>query len=200
MYSILCVQCLAGGECQVEVTDLQLVKMCLDGKQEAFSELVSRYKRLIYSVVYNMLKNKEEVNDVAQEVFIRIYKSLHKYNPDYKFSTWAVKITTNLCLDILRKKKIDAVSIDDAIGVSSDVDTPETKYIKKERSEKIREAIESLPEKYRMPIVLFHQHGLSYQEMTEVLKEPMTIIKNRLYRARLMLREKLTPERKEEVL
>lgn len=170
------------------------------GKQEAFEELVARYKKLIYSVVYNMIPDKQEVNDISQEVFIRIYRSLDKYNPEYRFSTWSVRIATNLCLDVLRKKRIDSTPMEEIEGLSKENDTPEDRYISKERTLRIRKAIESLPEKYRMPIVLFHQNGLSYEEITEVLNEPMTIIKNRLYRARLMLREKLMRDRKEEVL
>lgn len=184
----------------MEVSDTNLIQKCLAGEQDAFAELVARYKKLIYSVVYNMIHDKQEVNDISQEVFIRIYKSLDRYNPEYKFSTWSVKIASNLCLDILRKKKIDTVPIDEIAGVSSKADTPEIKFIKKEKSQIIREAIASLPEKYRVPIVLFHQNGLSYEEMARVLDEPMTIIKNRLYRARLLLREKLSGDRKEEVL
>lgn len=184
----------------MEVSDIELINQCLAGRQEAFEEIVSRYKKLIYSVVYNMISDKQEVNDISQEVFIRIYKSLDRYNPEYKFSTWAVRISTNYCLDILRKKKVESVPIDEVIGVSSGVDTPEIKFINKERTLKIRKAISELPEKYRLPIILFHQNGLSYEEMTKVLGEPMSIIKNRLYRARLLLRDKLSKDRKEEVL
>lgn len=184
----------------MEVSDIELINQCLAGKQEAFEEIVNRYKKLIYSVVYNMMKDSQEVNDIAQEVFIRIYKSLDRYNPEYKFSTWTVRITTNYCLDILRKKKVDSVSIDEMADIGKSTDTPETRYISKERSEKIHEAILDLPEKYRVPIILFHQNGLSYEEMTKVLGEPMSIIKNRLYRARLLLRDKLSKYRKEEVL
>jgi RNA polymerase sigma factor (sigma-70 family) len=191
---------MTGGETRLEMTDSDLVNKCLSGEQEAFSEIVTRYKKLIYSVVYNMISDKQEVNDISQEVFIRIYKSLNRYNPEYKFSTWTVKIATNLCLDTLRKKKFDSVSIDEMIDVSSSVDTPEGKYIKKEKSERIRKAIAELPDKYRVPILLFHQNGLSYEEITGILNEPMTIVKNRLYRARLMLREKLELQRKEEIL
>jgi len=100
----------------------------------------------------------------------------------------------------VRKKKIDSVSIDDAINVSDKRDTPEESFIRKEKVEKIREAISELPEKYRIPIILFHKNGLSYEEMTNVMNEPITIIKNRLYRARLMLKDKLVPERKEGAL
>ncbi|RCX13548.1 RNA polymerase sigma-70 factor (ECF subfamily) [Anaerobacterium chartisolvens] len=189
-----------GGESGLEATDLELVQRCLSGEQEAFAEIVARYKKLIYSVVYNIINDKQEVNDAAQEVFLRIYKSLDRYNPEYKFSTWSAKIATNLCLDILRKKKLDHVPIEEIKEVSSRLDTPEDEYINKEKSSIINQAVSELPDKYRIPIVLFHQNGLSYEEITEILKEPMSIVKNRLYRARLILREKLMPRRKEEVL
>ena len=178
-------------------TDQELIQQCLAGSEEAFAEIVNRYKRLIYSVVYNMIGDKEQTCDVSQEVFVRIYKALDRYNPEYKFSTWAVKIATNLCLGILRKKKPDLVPIEEVENVSNCFDTPETKYVEKERSEEIKKAIAELPDKYRIPIILFHQGGLSYEEMTKVLGQPMSIVKNRLYRARLMLREKLMSEYKE---
>lgn len=184
----------------MELSDYEIIKQCLNGRREVFSELVSRYKKLIYSVVYNMLPDKQEVNDVAQEVFIRLYKNLNKYNPEYKFSTWAVRIATNLCLDILRKKKVDSTPIEEVETMAGNFDTPEERYLDKERRERIQKAVDELPEKYRVLIVLYHQNGLSYEEMCRVLNKPMTIIKNRLYRARLMLREKLLAERKEEIL
>lgn len=184
----------------MELTDYELIQKCLSGRQEYFEVLVTRYKKLIFSVVYNMINDKEEVSDISQEVFIRIYKALDRYNPEYKFSTWAVRIATNLCLDIHRKKKVDSTPIEEIEDLSNGIDTPEASYLQKERSERIRKAIQALPEKYRIPIILFHQNGLSYEEMMKVTGESMTIIKNRLYRARLMLREALMPDRKEEVL
>ena len=184
----------------MELTDYDIIKRILSGEQELFSELVTRYKRLVYSVVYNMLNDQQEVNDVSQEVFIRIYQSLGRYNPEFKFSTWTVKIATNLCLDILRKRKVESLPMDDITETASSMDTPEARYLKKERSKRIRDAIEELPEKYRLPVILFHQNGMSYEEMMKALDEPMTIIKNRLYRARLMLRDKLSKYREEGVL
>jgi RNA polymerase sigma factor (sigma-70 family) len=184
----------------LEISDFELIGECLSGKQEAFSELVTRYKKLIYSVVYNMISDKQEISDISQEVFIRIYKALDRYNPEYKFSTWSVKIATNYCLDVLRKRKVDFVPIEEMTDISSNDETPEDTYINKERKLLIHKAVQELPDKYRIPIVLYHQNNLSYEEMSEVLNEPMTIIKNRLYRARLILRERLTSHRKEEVL
>jgi RNA polymerase sigma factor (sigma-70 family) len=188
------------GDSQLEISDYELVEKCLNGDKEVFSELVARYKKLIFSVVYNMLPDKQEVNDVSQEVFIRLYKNLNRYNSEYKFSTWAVRIATNLCLDILRKKKVDSIPVDEIEAMPDSIGTPEERYISKERKERIKKAVDELPDKYRIPIILFHENGLSYEEMCNILNEPMTIIKNRLYRARLMLREKLLPERKEEAL
>lgn len=184
----------------MEATDFELVQSCLAGRQECFEELVARYKKLVYNIVYNFINDREEVSDISQEVFIRIYRSLDRYNPEYKFSTWAAKISTNLCLDILRKKKLDCKPLEDYEGMASSSDTPESRCINRERSEQIKKAITDLPEKYRVPIILFHQNGLSYEEMTTVLNEPMTIIKNRLFRARHMLKDKLMNDRKEEAL
>lgn len=184
----------------MEASDQELIKQCLAGNQESFAVIVARYKRLIYSVVYNMIRDREETNDISQEVFVRIYKALDRYNPEYKFSTWAAKIATNLCMDVLRKKKPALVPIEEIEDVSNGFDTPETQYMESERNERVRKAVAELPDKYRIPIILFHQGGLSYEEITETINEPMSIVKNRLYRARLMLREKLTAEHKEGLL
>jgi RNA polymerase sigma factor (sigma-70 family) len=190
-----------GGEEHLEgLTDQELIELCLKGQKDAFSEIVTRYKKLIFSVVYNFINDKEEVSDIAQEVFIRIYKSLHRYNPEYKFSTWSVKIATNLCLDVLRKKRINSASIEEIESIARGNNTPEEDYIKEERNKMVRDAIAQLPEKYRILIIMFHQNGLSYEEISRTLNEPMTIIKNRLYRARIMLRKKLEPYRREEIL
>jgi len=101
---------------------------------------------------------------------------------------------------ILGKKGIDAISIEEAIGVSDNIDTPEEEYIKNEKKKRINDELNRLPEKYRIPLILFHKNGLSYDEIAQVLKEPMSIVKNRLYRARLMLRESLSSEREEGIL
>jgi len=181
----------------LEYSDTELVQKCLNGENDAFEQMVDRYKRLVYSVAINMFKDREEVYDVSQEVFIKIYKSLDKYNSEYKLSTWIVRITTNHCLDILRKKKPQTVSLDKVAEVSRKKDTPEERYINKEEKKELRDAIGSLPEKYRLLIILYHRQGLSYDEIAKITGEPMSIVKNRLYRARQMLREMLTDKKEE---
>lgn len=181
-------------------SDIDVINRCINGDKNAFSILVTRYKKLVYSIVHNVLYNKDELNDVSQEVFIRVYKNLNKYNPEYKFSTWIVKITTNLCLDKNKKKKIETTVLEDYHNNIKDGKTPETECVKKEIKENIFKAIKELPDKYKLPIILFHQNNLTYEEIMKVLNEPMSIVKNRLYRGRQMLKEKLYPEKKEGLL
>jgi RNA polymerase sigma-70 factor (ECF subfamily) len=173
------------------MSDHQLVEKCIQGDQDSFAELVHRYKKLIYYTVYYYIKDREEVNDVAQEVFVKIYKSLNRYNSEYNFSTWSVAIAKNLCVDIIRKKKLKVTNIDEYESLTRDDDTPERQYLSKERAAQVHKAIENLPEKYRTLIILYHQHGLSYKEMAERLNKPLSIIKNRLHRARVTLRESM---------
>jgi RNA polymerase sigma-70 factor (ECF subfamily) len=177
------------GRKMLELTDYELVQKCIKGEHQFFSELVARYKKLIYNVVYNLTKDKKEVDDIVQEVFIKVFKSLSKYNPEYKFSTWSVTIARNLCVDLMRKKKVAVTSIEEIDFVSRDFNTPENKYMDKERALIIRRAIEQLPENYRTPVVLYYQKGKAYKEIAQMLNLPVTIIKNRLYRARMTLKE-----------
>jgi RNA polymerase sigma factor (sigma-70 family) len=178
----------------LDVTDYELVKTCLSGQQHAFSEIVARYKKLVNNIIYNLNGGTSEASDLSQEVFLRIYKSLHRYNPDFRFATWVIKITTNVCLDLLRRKKHEPEPVEYHPEAFDSRSNPEEHYMEKEELRRIRQAIRELPEKYRTPVVLFHQQGLSYKELEEVLNQPETIIKNRLYRARLMLRDRLCSE------
>jgi RNA polymerase sigma factor (sigma-70 family) len=175
----------------MERTDYMLVRECIEGNRESFSELVTRYKKLVYSVVYKFSKDNEETCDLSQEVFIKIFKSLDKYNPQFKFSTWTVKVATNVCLDIVRKKKLNIVSMDELENLSGGDSSPEDIFIKREKTVAVRRAIAELPEIYRLPIVLYHQKGLSYKEIADTLNKPMSIIKNRIFRARLTLKDLL---------
>ncbi len=181
----------------METADYELIKTCLSGHQDAFAVIVTRYKKLVYNVIYNCTGGHRETDDLSQEVFLKVYKSLGRYNPDYKFATWVMKITTNVCIDWFGRNKNESVTSDALTQVSDSRSNPEEQYLRNEDLGWIRKAISGLPEKYRIPVVLFHQQGLSYKELEEILNQPETVIKNRLYRARLMLRDVLSPERGE---
>lgn len=148
------------------------------------------YKKLVYNLCFRMLNDRNDAEDGAQEAFIKIYRGIKTYNGQSKFSTWALKITSNVCIDIIRKRKVQTVPIED-YEISDDA-SPEKHYMAYETRECVEKAVKSLPEKYRIMIIYYHFMNLSYQEITNILNEPMTIVKNRLYRARLMLKERLT--------
>lgn len=178
-------------------TDIEIVNRCLAGDVNAFELIIERYKKAVFNTAYRMMGNREEAEDVSQEAFIRMYKSLSRYNPEYKFITWALKITTNLCLDGLRKRKGETIPIDESFDIKDGKDTPEEEYIRKENQKLVQDAIMRLPGKYREFLILFHHRNLSYQEIMEITGESLTIVKNRLYRARQMLKEELQNREKE---
>ncbi len=174
------------------LTDYELIEESIKGNHDCFSELISRYKNLVYSIVLRMVKDNEEANDLAQEVFIRIYQNLDKYRPEFKFSTWIMRITTNICIDNRRKKRAEFVQIDENLELQCDYkDSPEETLLRKERRKKISEALEALPDMYKIPIILYHKNGLSYAEISKQINEPLTKIKNRIFRGRKMLKELL---------
>ncbi len=174
-----------------EMTDFELVQKCLNGEKEYFSEIIARHKNLVYSVVLKMINNQEDANDLSQEVFIKIYKNLDKYFPDFKFSTWVVRITTNHVIDYRRKKKYETVSAEEVEYKLVSESTPEQDYLQKEEKLILNKLLESLPDIYKVPIVLYHQQGLSYQEIAEAINEPLSKVKNRIFRGRKMLKEEL---------
>lgn len=174
-----------------DLTDYELVQKCLNGEKEYFSEIITRHKNLVYSVVLRMVNNQDDANDLAQEVFIKVYKNLDKYFPDFKFSTWIVKITTNHVIDYRRKKKYETVSMEEIEYKLISENTPEQDCLEKEERLLLNQLLNKLPDIYKVPIVLYHQQGLSYQEIAETINEPLSKVKNRIFRGRKLLKEEL---------
>lgn len=172
-------------------TDFELINNCLAGDKQCFGELVARYKNLVYSIILRMTNDSEEANDLAQDVFIKIYKNLDKYYPEYKFSTWVIRITTNHVIDFRRKKRQETVPIEDVEHELGAGRSPEAIAIANEETAKLRAVVSDLPDMYKIPIVLYHQQGLSYQEIADVTQEPLSKVKNRIFRGRRMLKDSL---------
>ena len=179
-------------------TDCELITEILGGLDDSFTELVNRYKNLVYSVIYRLTKDKELANDYAQDVFLKVYKNLKSYSPEYKFSTWIMRITGNHIIDMHRKKKWQEVSFEEhaeSIERSSKAEiSAEGAFLKLEEARRIEKIVADLPEMYKVPVVLYHGQGLSYQEISESLGEPLSKVKNRIFRGRKMLRTKLAGE------
>ena len=170
--------------------DYEIIKLCIEGKKENFEILVDRYQRLVYSLAYNYIKDAQLAEDVSQEAFVKAYTHLKTYNPEFRFSTWIARITYNTCTDLLRKKK-ETCPIDDVFEIADQGQSPLEEVIGKEKKEKIEAIINGLEPKYKQPLMLYHLSGLKYDEISEYLKVPMSIVKNRIFRARRMLRELL---------
>jgi len=180
--------------CYTDKTDFELTSMVASGDHNAFSELVERYKNLVYSVVLRMISDKEEANDQAQEVFIKLYKNIDKYRDEFKFSTWVIRIATNHVIDFRRRSKnhVETSNLED-LEQDAAIRQPsaEEAYLAKEQTKSLADAMESLPDMYKLPVVLYHQQGMSYQEISDIVGEPISKIKNRLFRARKLLKEAL---------
>jgi len=173
--------------------DIVLIKKCLNGQKDAYEFLVTKYKNLVYSIALNTLTNKSDAADVTQEVFLKAWANLSSYNPEFTFKTWIARITVNHCINLnYKSRRMTAWDEEEMEKITTDEDDPEKAALDTERRNDIRNAIDSLPEKYRIIVQLYHQHSLSYEEICNVTGYPMSIVKNRLYRARKMLAQKLT--------
>ena len=178
----------------------QLIKEALAGDQKAYEVLLKRYQTGVYNMIYQMIKNREETEDLVQEAFIKAFKSLESYNEDYAFSTWLYKIAFNHCIDAIRKKKLKTLPLDRPIQlkegevrheIKDESSSPEGDFIFAERKKLIQESIASLPERYRVAIILRHQKEYSYEEISDMLNIPLGTVKARIFRAREMLKKKL---------
>jgi len=178
------------------VADSELVARAIGGREESFEELVRRYQRPIAAYVYRMVGDYDAALDLTQEVFIKVYGSLARYRSEFKFSTWIYKIAHNAAIDHLRRNTSrDQALVCEANGeqyelpVTSGKPTPEQEYAGKERRGEIEAIVSQLPPAYKELIVLRHSHDLSYDEIAEVTGLPLGTVKNRLFRAREMMRE-----------
>lgn len=173
--------------------DVELVKLCQKGDTVAFERLFQMYRDRVYGVAYKMVNNQEDALDLTQEIFLKVYQKIDKFNFKSSFSTWLYRLAMNVCIDELRKRKPDTeYSIDDSLRqMSSDSDTPEEEAISNEREEILWKAINSLKEKERMIIILRDMEGLSYNEIAETLKCSLGRVKSRIHEARNKLKSVL---------
>lgn len=176
--------------------DTALIQQALNGDQNAFSRLRQKYHDAIFNLIYRMVREKDEVEDLTQEAFIKAFASLATFNNEYAFSTWLYKIATNNCIDHIRRKKLQTFSIDKPIeSKESDFSfelpdstyEPDQEMISSQRKKLLDDAINSLPEKYRQVIIMRHQEELEYQEIARILKLPLGTVKAHIFRARELL-------------
>jgi RNA polymerase sigma factor (sigma-70 family) len=180
--------------------DDKLIRDALKGDQKAFESLVHRHHASVYHIVYRIVRDPEVASDLVQETFMKAFSSLKSYRSEYRFSTWLYKIAANSSIDHLRKKRIQALSLDSPLRtddgeVTFDVPDyshhPEEEMVRRERAVSIAEAIESLPDKYRRVIIARHSEEKSYEEIAAELGLPVGTVKARIFRARELLKKRL---------
>lgn len=179
-----------------KLTDGELIVDAVNGRADGFEELVRRYQRPITSYVFRMLGDYEASLDVTQEVFIKVYNSLRKYSAEYKFSTWLYRIAHNAAIDHMRRNSVSPQSIEaeNADGtyqlqIECRRPSPEQDHEQSEWRTEIDSVVKCLPPSYRDLILLRHSRDLSYDEIADVTGLPLGTVKNRLFRAREMMRE-----------
>ncbi|HEX9942907.1 MAG TPA: sigma-70 family RNA polymerase sigma factor [Thermoanaerobaculia bacterium] len=180
-------------------SDEELVAAVLEGDRDRFGDLIDRYQGRLVNYLFRLLRNADDAHDLAQEVLVKVYQVLDRYDPQYKFSTWLFRVAQNAAIDQIRRRRLKVVSLrqEDEEGESRDWDLPSAErgpygeLRNVERGAAIQEAIEALPWEYRELILLRHFGELPYEEIARLKGMPLGTVKNKLFRGRQMLKEKL---------
>lgn len=178
--------------------DSALIERCLLNDQRAFRELIKRYERAVYSLARRMVDDEEDARDIAQEAFIRAFRSLESFERTRPFASWIFKITSNLCIDHYRRRRLAAVSLDaegedrgPRIEIADTRPRPDDDAVHSDEERRLQRLVRSLPTAYRVVILLRHQSDLSYDEIAHALGVPLGTVKARLHRAHHILRRKI---------
>ncbi len=175
--------------------DKQLVGRILDGDTSAFEELVHIYQSTVFNLAYRMLGERTEAEDAAQEAFLRAYRHMHRYDMKRPFKTWLLTITSNYCIDRLRRRRLTWLSIDEPLpphpALSSNAPGPEEAAIRSDRAALVQDMLAELSPDYRLVVILRYWYDYSYAEIAEVTGTSESAVKSRLFRARRTLAEKI---------
>lgn len=178
-----------------------IIQRILSGDNRAFERVINDHQRLVNHIVYRMVSNPGDREDVCQDVFMKVYQNLAGFRLDSKLSTWIARIAYNRCIDYLNKNRVPVIDeeFDEAIAeITDESATPEKKLMEANLSNLLQEEINHLPAQFRTIVTLYHLDELSYAEIGDVMSMPEGTVKNYLFRARKLLRERLTAKYTEE--
>jgi RNA polymerase sigma-70 factor (ECF subfamily) len=188
------------------LSDQEVVALARAGKEAAYRELLRRYERPVFSLIYRMVRDRDLAEDLAQDSFVKVLNALESYRPEYKFSSWVFKIANNVAIDQLRRRELDTLSLDGApnartrdeveataLQAVDRTESPLAELESRELGSRIEQAIAKLRPEYRSCILLRHVEGRSYEEIAETLDLPLGTVKTYIHRARHELREYLEP-------
>lgn len=184
--------------------DREVVELAKAGREAAYRELLRRYERPVFSLIFRMVRDRALAEDLSQETFVKVLNALASYRPEYKFSSWIFKIANNAAIDQLRRRELDTLSLDGspdartadeveatALQASDRSESPLEELESRETGTAIERAIARLRPEYRTCILLRHVEGRSYEEIADVMDLPLGTVKTYIHRARLELREYL---------
>ena len=180
--------------------DRELTRKCLSGDEGAYRELVERYRRQVYSLALRMVRVSEDAEDITQETFVRMFRALDRYDPARPFGAWLFTIATRLSIDHIRRRRVKPISLsqrDTATDEEYELEIedpglkPDELALHSEEARSAQALIDSLPEHYRVVVMLRHQNDLSYEEIAEALHLPLGTVKARIHRARALLKDRL---------
>ena len=182
------------------VADFALVEKAKKGNEKAFTSLMNRYRDSIYFLIFKMVNNSVDAEDLTIETFGKAFQSIDTFTPKYAFSTWLFKIATNNCVDFIRKKQMSPTPYDMAYDnmdniagtLQSDLPDPEETLINRQTIAEIKNVLSHMKPKYRKLIQLRYYKEYSYEEIADELKIPIGSVKVDLYRAKTMLHDMLT--------
>ena len=186
------------------VQDADVVALAQRGREDAFRELVRRYERPVFSLIFRMVRDSATAEDLAQDAFIKVLNHIDKYRPEFKLSSWLFKIANNVAIDHLRKRQLHTVSVSGSPNASTESEIEATSFEIADSAENaldeiqarelgsaIERAIGQLRPEYRSCVVLRHVEGRSYEEIAATLDLPLGTVKTYIHRARIQLRELL---------
>jgi RNA polymerase sigma-70 factor, ECF subfamily len=184
--------------------DAEVVALAKEGRDTAFRELIRRYERPVFSLVFRLVRDRDAAEDLAQETFVKVLNNIDRYRPEFKFSSWLFKIANNVAIDSLRKRTVDTVSLEGSryatstdemqatsVRAVSPGESPLEELESRELGSAIEKAIAGLRPEYRACILLRHVEDRSYEEIAATLDLPLGTVKTYIHRARHELREAL---------
>lgn len=183
------------------VTDQEVVARSREGDETAYRELIRRYERPVFSLIFRMVRDREIAEDLSQETFIKVLNAIGTYRPEFKFSSWVFKIANNTAIDHLRRRELDTLSLEGsphaatpeameatALQLGTGVASPLDDVASRELGGEIEAAINRLRPEYRSCILLRHVEGRAYEEIADILGLPLGTVKTYIHRARNELR------------
>jgi RNA polymerase sigma-70 factor (ECF subfamily) len=185
-------------------TDQEIVALARAGEEVAYRELIRRYERPLFSLLFRMVRDRELAEDLAQETFVKALNAIESYRPEFKFSSWIFKIANNAAIDHLRRRELDTLSLEGspqaetpeaieatALQIGGRQESPLAEVEARELGGQIEAAIAQLRPEYRSCILLRHVEGRAYEEIAEILSLPLGTVKTYIHRARNELRQAL---------